>query len=201
MSSSAWSGNTSGLATAVSPGLVGITTQTFAGKKTLDGGALIKGDTSGVAIAAGYVGETVSTLLTLGGSTSVAGTYVDGTGTMTLTAGIWLVTVLNSLAITIGATNVGAVAANTSLRTSTNTVVASAFAQTQNGTAGSINIVIFAHTINTIVNIAASTTYKISILCNSSLGASGGIATLYADGTSGGSGTVTVNRMSAVRIA
>ena len=38
MSNSAWSGNTSGLATAVSPGLVGITTQTFAGVKTFQDG-------------------------------------------------------------------------------------------------------------------------------------------------------------------
>lgn len=53
---SALTGNTSGLATAVSPGLVGTGTQTFAGKKTLDGGALIKGDTSGVAIPSGYLG-------------------------------------------------------------------------------------------------------------------------------------------------
>ena len=198
---SALTGNTSGLATAVSPGLVGITTQTFAGKKTLDGGALIKGDTSGVAIAAGYVGETVSTLLTAGGVTSVAGTFVDGTGTMTLTAGIWLVTVLNSLAITLGVTNVNAVTANTSLRTSTNTVAASAFSQIANGIASSVTNIIFPHTITAIVNISASTTYKISILCNSSSGASGGTATFYADGTSGGSGTVTVGRMSAARIA
>ena len=38
MSSSAITGNTSGLASATSPGLVGITTQTFAGKKTFQDG-------------------------------------------------------------------------------------------------------------------------------------------------------------------
>ena len=37
MTSSALTGNTSGLASAISPGLVGITTQTFAGDKTLTG--------------------------------------------------------------------------------------------------------------------------------------------------------------------
>ena len=38
MTSSALTGNTSGLASATSPGLVGITTQTFAGKKTFQDG-------------------------------------------------------------------------------------------------------------------------------------------------------------------
>lgn len=38
MTSSALTGNTSGLASATSPGLVGITTQTFAGVKTFSGG-------------------------------------------------------------------------------------------------------------------------------------------------------------------
>jgi hypothetical protein len=181
---------------------------TYSGLLTLNGGVLNTGLTGANATTvttsgSGKVGETVSTVLTAGNATSVAGTFVDGTGTMTLSAGIWLVTVLNSLAIGVGTTNTSAVSANTSLRTSTNTVVASAFSQVTSGSAGSVNSIIFMHTINTVVNISASTTttYKISILCNSSSGASGGVATCYADGTSSGSGVVTVNRMFAVRIA
>lgn len=86
---SALTGNTSGLATAVSPGLVGITTQTFAGKKTLDGGALIKGDTSGVAIATSYVGQVFRT-------SAASQTITSGSGAINLVthavgAGIWLV--------------------------------------------------------------------------------------------------------------
>ena len=89
MTSSAITGNTSGLASATSPGLVGITTQTFAGKKTLDGGALIKGDTSGVAIASSYVGQVFRTSVA---SQSIA----SGSGAINLVthavgAGIWLV--------------------------------------------------------------------------------------------------------------
>jgi len=89
MTSSALTGNTSGLASATSPGLVGITTQTFAGKKTLDGGALIKGDTSGVAIASSYVGQVFRTSAT---SQSIA----SGSGAINLVthavgAGVWLV--------------------------------------------------------------------------------------------------------------
>jgi len=88
MTSSALTGNTSGLASATSPGLVGISTQTFAGKKTLDGGALIKGDTSGVAIAASYVGE-----FTFGSQSTGTGgsTYYVETTTAIVAAGVTLV--------------------------------------------------------------------------------------------------------------
>lgn len=47
-------------ASATQSGLVNTSAQTLAGKKTLDGGAAIKGDTTGNAIAAGYVGEVKS---------------------------------------------------------------------------------------------------------------------------------------------
>ena len=46
MTSSAITGNTSGLASATSPGLVGITTQTFAGAKTFNSGVVIGGNTT-----------------------------------------------------------------------------------------------------------------------------------------------------------
>ena len=96
MANSALTGNTSGLASATSPGLVGITTQTFAGKKTLDGGALIKGDTSGVAIAAGYVGEIVSSTSTsnLLQSSPTLGNYyyITGAPAVTLSKGIYSLT-------------------------------------------------------------------------------------------------------------
>lgn len=90
MPNSAISFNTSGLATDTSPGLVGTGAQTFAGKKTLDGGALIKGDTSGVAIATGYVGQAtaVSTASNVNwGSSGVTTDVVS----LSLTSGIWLV--------------------------------------------------------------------------------------------------------------
>lgn len=57
MGNSASSGNILGYASGTQPGLVSTTAQTFAGKKTLDGGALIAGDTSGNAISSGYVGQ------------------------------------------------------------------------------------------------------------------------------------------------
>lgn len=62
MGNSANSGNILGYAPGTQPGLVSTVAQTFAGKKTLDGGALIKGDTSGSAIASSYVGEMLGTL-------------------------------------------------------------------------------------------------------------------------------------------
>jgi len=91
MANSAWSGNTAGLASATSPGLVGITTQTFAGKKTLDGGALIKGDTSGVAIAAGYVGERYLYNWAINQTTN--GVNQITLADQTISAGVWLILV------------------------------------------------------------------------------------------------------------
>lgn len=89
MTSSALTGNTSGLASATSPGLVGITTQTFAGKKTLDGGALIKGDTSGAAIAASYVGEVKAVTGAFFNASS--GAWNSNATSLTLNSGNWLV--------------------------------------------------------------------------------------------------------------
>jgi hypothetical protein len=88
MSSSHITQQVQGLATATSPGLVGTGTQTFAGKKTLDGGALIKGDTSGAAIAAGYVGEFKESA-SITGYTGAANTWVNASNSLTLEAGIW----------------------------------------------------------------------------------------------------------------
>lgn len=82
MASSAWSGNTSGLASATSPGLVGTSTQTFAGKKTLDGGALIAGDTSGSIISSPYVGQFLGTQST---GTNGSAYYVNSTTAVTAT--------------------------------------------------------------------------------------------------------------------
>lgn len=82
-----------GLATATSPGLVGTGAQTWAGKKTLDGGALIKGDTSGIAIATGYVGETKTwgALNTLSTITTTASRLGGASSTITLDKGNYLI--------------------------------------------------------------------------------------------------------------
>lgn len=86
MSNSAISFNTAGLASATSAGLVGTGAQTFAGKKTLDGGAFIKGD--GTAIPTGYIGEQIPGAVTNG--VSLTTTYASITGTnLVLGAGTW----------------------------------------------------------------------------------------------------------------
>ena len=77
-------------ASATAQGTVTTGAQIFAGKKTLDGGALIKGDTSGVAIAANYVGENTPTVVSVGSasfSSSAAQNLVQLTS---LPAGIWM---------------------------------------------------------------------------------------------------------------
>jgi hypothetical protein len=88
MSNSAITQQVQGLATPTSPGLVGTDAQSFAGKKTLDGGAAIKGDTTGNAIASGYVGEQLSQVNT---GAAVVTTGYTTVSTLTLTNGIWLV--------------------------------------------------------------------------------------------------------------
>ena len=88
MTSSAITGNTSGLASATSPGLVGITTQTFAGDKTFDGGAIIKANT-GAAIAASYVGEVKAVTGAFYNLSSAA--WLASAASLTLNAGNWLV--------------------------------------------------------------------------------------------------------------
>lgn len=84
------------VASATVSGMVTTSAQTFAGKKTLDGGALIKGATDGVAIAAGYVGEKVISL----GSNGVNKTGLNGAPvifdtanapSLSLGAGTWLI--------------------------------------------------------------------------------------------------------------
>ena len=94
MSNSAISGNVQGLATAGSPGLVGTGAQTFAGKKTFDGGAAIKGDASGIGVAIGYVGEVKTATKTTTSETgsAVSGTWYDAGLSLSLEAGVWLVT-------------------------------------------------------------------------------------------------------------
>jgi hypothetical protein len=86
------------LASPTEAGMVSTSAQTFAGKKTLDGGALIKGDTTGNAIASGYVGETVGTLRSgTGGftysvrSNTAVTTSVANILTQSLDAGSYLV--------------------------------------------------------------------------------------------------------------
>lgn len=99
MSNSAWSGNTSGLASAVSPGLVGTGAQTFAGDKTLTGlttasGGIINTGLTGAnattvtTSGSGKVGETVtSAKVQISGASSTGATV----GTLALGAGVWAV--------------------------------------------------------------------------------------------------------------
>jgi hypothetical protein len=97
MTSSALTGNTSGLASATSPGLVGITTQTFAGKKTLDGGALINGDSAGTTITAGYIGYQVRS-------------RVDASAPVTLTTGTWTDIISGGISLGVGTWDISAIA-------------------------------------------------------------------------------------------
>lgn len=91
MSSSAFtpSNNLAIPATTTQAGTVTTVAQTFAGKKTFDGGVALKGDTSGAAIASGYVGENLSVANIA--SFEVASNNYNTVLSKTLTPGIYLV--------------------------------------------------------------------------------------------------------------
>ena len=79
---SALTGNTSGLASAVSPGLVGITTQTFAGVKTFSGGIQLP-TTGGTPATLNWYEEGTWTPVMAGSSTPGTGTYTTQAGYFT----------------------------------------------------------------------------------------------------------------------
>jgi hypothetical protein len=86
---SAITGNVLGPASSSSAGLVTTAAQTFAGKKTLDGGGLIKADSSGTTIPAGYVGYQVRARVASGSAITLTNnTYADVTS-ITLAVGTW----------------------------------------------------------------------------------------------------------------
>lgn len=77
MANSAWSGNTAGLASATSAGLVGTGAQTFGGVKTLQAGANIASQQTGVAIASPNVGY-LYTVQNLGVTIAASGSDTNG---------------------------------------------------------------------------------------------------------------------------
>jgi hypothetical protein len=107
MSNSAFtpSNNLSVPATTTQAGTVSTVAQTFAGKKTFDGGAAIKGDITGSAIASGYVGEFINNLAAASinqtGSTGSDLIFnTAGAPTLTLKKGLWLLVGSTGLACT-----------------------------------------------------------------------------------------------------
>jgi len=82
MTSSALTGNTSGLASATSPGLVGITTQTFAGVKTFSGGIQLP-TTGGTPATLNWYEEGTYTPVMTGSIVAGTATYSVQTGNFT----------------------------------------------------------------------------------------------------------------------
>lgn len=82
MTSSALTGNTSGLASATSPGLVGITTQTFAGVKTFSGGIQLP-TTGGTPATLNWYEEGTWTPVMTGSTVAGTGTYSTQAGYFT----------------------------------------------------------------------------------------------------------------------
>jgi hypothetical protein len=179
MANSALSGNTSGLATATSPGLVGTGAQTFAGKKTLDGGALIKGDTSGSAIAAGYVGEVITWASAPSTSGSVTSTsYVDWTNAfITLSKGKWELKASVSVEAVTSATSGQVASGVVAIRTGSSVVnnqEAQVYIKATSAVAADVQSNLY---FNTVVDVAAdNTVYKLSYKYS---GGAGGSANFF----------------------
>ena len=172
MASSALTGNTSGLASATSPGLVGIDTQTFAGDKTLTGLTTASGGilntgltgtaaTTAVTSGSGKVGETVTSAKVQSVGASNAGATV---GTLALGAGIWAVSISGSIINSAGSiTNVDwsvVLTTNVALNPGTSdyynnietSIGANGYAPISNLARGSASKVVY-------INIASATTY------------------------------------------
>jgi len=110
MANSAWSGNTAGLASATSAGLVGTGAQTFAGKKTLDGGGLIKADSAGTTIPSGYIGYQVRG-------------FTSNSSTVSLTTSTWTDIISGGITLGVGTWDINAIGGFASLPSVTGTRV------------------------------------------------------------------------------
>ena len=155
----------------------------------------LTGNTTGSAIAAGFVGETNFVALNTPASTSVATTFVDAGPTMTLSPGLWIIT----CNIVCGSAFVSGTASfQIALRsgTSTNVITANWSPFTASGAASAVSTPIL---LSIPVTVTTSTTYKLSIQSN--VGSSTNIGTLYANGGAGPAGFTSTSYFYATRIA
>lgn len=175
MSNSAFtpSNNLSVPATTTQAGTVSTVAQTFAGKKTFDGGAAIKGDTSGSAIASGYVGYRFS-LTNQAVSANTTG-WTASASMGTLPAGVWMVV---SFVVVSGAASL---------------TRAGGFISTNNNADNTGNI---APTVTEMLAGATSYTYFLSVGYLSTTGTA-----LYAKGNTLGASTTMTFSGYAIRIA
>jgi len=154
----------------------------------------LPGNTTGNAVAAGYVGEQITaTLAGISQSSPVAGTYYDDSGTLTLTPGRWRIFLVASMyGATPGAISGAAVPVIAAAIRQGSSVIASGIAA-----AGAVNGVAFlgSTTLVADVGIAGNTTYKCSAIWSPNTGSPtlGTLSTTPGDNSS--------NSFYAVRIA
>lgn len=170
--------------------------QTFSGAITPTGG--IVGKTDGVAIAAGYIGETVRTALTASGNTSAGGVYVASGATFTLQPGEYLIDVQAYIQITTTIASTTP-AGGFALRTTSPSVttIEQAFFSYWNVPLASAQIQLM--TLRTVVIINTATTYQVAVQSNT---ASNYVVGILADGTAlGGAAGTASSFVRTIRIA
>lgn len=158
----------------------------------------LPGIITGSAVTSGYVGQTIIQAVTSGVTTATSNTYVDATGTLPLTPGIWIVysNVAPSLAYVAG-TNLNCVV-TVALRTGS-TVVGYQVAQVVALNAVTTSNFILPMSFLTFLNISAATNYKLSIVLNQNNTAA--TATIATDASSITGAQTQPSNMVAIRIA
>lgn len=181
----------------------GTHTTHFGGLDFTDDLTRIPGNISGSSITSGYVGEVITVEpSTTGNVTATADTAVDGwtgTNTLTLTPGVWDVTIQAGVWIT-------AVASSTSIQGSVylyNSTDASTVSRTHIGFGDYFPDASTAHSetgfCRVVINISSTKEYKLQIQCNQSNTA--GTMQLYGSNSPSGTGNILATNIVAVRIA
>jgi len=145
-------------------------TQTISGAKTFDtAGNAIKGIASGGTIASGYIGEKLEVTSTsiFTQSNAASGTYYDYTSmSLTLTPGVWRLSCNLPIEGVYSSGGAGSTIVAGAIRTGSTEVISGCVGLVGASVAEPMQTLFNTFSGSTIVNISASTTYKLSIKHN-----------------------------------
>lgn len=160
-------------ASATARGVVTSAGQTFGGKKTFNDGASIKGDSTGTAISAGFIGETLTATPT---SVTASG-YNSATScaSLNLTAGVWLVkaTASGSNGTRPGGAGISALGWDIYDSTNATVLVSQKFVAFWANTATSSDAAYGVGSLSCVVNTAGSPTIQLRVRCDEAAAGTG----------------------------